>query len=108
MSSVSKSQDDQAWAQGEVYGWLWESLGIEVPGPDDPGTDRMLVAIATSLDLIDGDLERVGALLMELSLAGRALIHALAESTGETPAQALSRLLPGPPKPGHTIGGSRY
>lgn len=108
MGSVAKWQDDHAWAQGEVYTWLWSSLGIREPGPEDAGTAEMLNAITGSIEAADGDDERLGALFSELTLAGRALLHALAQETGETPQETLARLLPGPPRPGFTIGGGRY
>ncbi len=105
MSSVAKWQDDQDWAKAEVYRWLQKSLAIETPGPGDIGTSEMLLAIGESLSITENDEAKLGALLMQATLAGRTLVHAFAGATNQTPEQALSRLVPGPPPSGHAMGG---
>lgn len=106
MSWVAKWQDDQDWAQAEVYHWLWKSLKINVPGPEDPGTGEMLASMAQTLDASRGDDERIGALLMQLTLACRALLYMASAVTGESREDVLSRLLPGPPDSRYDIGGA--
>jgi predicted amino acid-binding ACT domain protein len=103
---IEKWLADQDWAQVETVGWLRKSLAVDVPGPDDPGTAEMVGAISRSLAATQGDIEKIGALLMQLTLSGRVLVHAFAEATGQEPAQALDRLMMGPPSQGYTIGGS--